>query len=54
MQCPTNDIEQKQMKSIPYASIVGSPIYEQTYTKTDIYFVVDMLGRYQSNPGIDH
>ena len=38
----------------PYASIVGSLMYAQVYTRPDIAFAVGMLGRYQSNPGIDH
>ena len=41
-------------KNIPYASIVGSIMYAQTCTRPDISFVVGMLGRYQSNPGLDH
>ena len=42
------------MKNIPYASIVGSLMYAQVYTRPDIAFAVGMLGRYQNNPGIDH
>ena len=42
------------MESIPYASVVGSLMYLQTYTRPYISFAVGMLGRYQSNPGIDH
>ncbi|XP_048326799.2 secreted RxLR effector protein 161-like [Ziziphus jujuba] len=42
------------MKAIPYASAVGSFMYAQVCTKLDIAFVVGMLGRYQSNPGVDH
>ena len=42
------------MKDIPYASIVGSLMYAQTCTRPYINFVVEMLGRYQSNPGMDH
>ena len=42
------------MKNILYASIVGSIMYAQTCTRPDISFVVGMLGRYQSNPGLDH
>jgi hypothetical protein len=53
-QCPKNDFEREQMKNIPYASAVGSLMYAQVYTRPDIAFVVGMLGRYQSNPGIDH
>ena len=54
MQCPKNDVERKEMESIPYASVVGSLMYLQTCTRPDISFAVGMLGRYQSNPGIDH
>ena len=54
MQCPKNELERKQMEQIPYASIVGSLMYAQTCTRADISFAVGMLGRYQSNPGMDH
>jgi len=54
MQCPKNDLERKQMENIPYASIVGSLMYAQTCTRPDISFAVVMLGRYKSNPGLDH
>lgn len=53
-QCPKNDFEREQMKNNPYASIVGSLMYAQVCTRPDIAFIVGMLGRYQSNPGIDH
>ncbi|XP_068655789.1 secreted RxLR effector protein 161-like [Aristolochia californica] len=53
-QCPNNDFEREQMKDIPYASAVGSLMYVQVCTRPDIAFVVGMLGRYQSNPGLDH
>ena len=54
MQCPKDDLEWKQMENIPYASIVGTLMYAQTCTRPDISFAVGMLGRYQSNPGLDH
>ena len=54
MQCPQNDLERKQMETIPYASVVGSLMYAQICTRPDISFAVGMLGRYQSNPGLDH
>ncbi|RVW92399.1 Retrovirus-related Pol polyprotein from transposon TNT 1-94 [Vitis vinifera] len=53
-QCPKNDLEREQMKNIPYASAVGSLMYAQVCTRPDIPFAVGMLGRYQSNPSIDH
>ena len=42
------------MERIPYASAIGSLMYAQTCTRPDISFIVGMLGRYQSNPGMDH
>ena len=53
-QCPRNDFERKKMKNTPYALAVGSLMYAQVCTRPDIAFAVGMLGRYQSNPGLDH
>ncbi|KAL0411894.1 UNVERIFIED_CONTAM: Retrovirus-related Pol polyprotein from transposon TNT 1-94 [Sesamum latifolium] len=53
-QCPMNDLEREQMKDIPYASAIGSLMYAQVCTKSDIAFAMGILGRFQSNPGLDH
>jgi hypothetical protein len=53
-QCPRNALEQEQMKNIPYASAIGSLLYAQVCTILDIAMAVGMLGRYQSNPGMEH
>jgi hypothetical protein len=42
------------MKSIPYASAIGSLMYAQVYTHPDLAFMTGMLDRYQKNPGISH
>ncbi|XP_033516008.1 secreted RxLR effector protein 161-like [Nicotiana tomentosiformis] len=42
------------MKDIPYASLIGSLMYALVCTRPDIAFAVRMLGRYQSNPGLDY
>ncbi|PKU77931.1 Retrovirus-related Pol polyprotein from transposon TNT 1-94 [Dendrobium catenatum] len=42
------------MDKIPYASAVGSLMYAQVCTRPDIAYIVGMLGRYLSNPGMDH
>ena len=42
------------MKAIPYSSSVGSLQYAQVCTCSDLAFVTGLLGRYQSNPGIEH
>ena len=52
--CPKNYFEREHMKNIPYASVVGSLMYAQVCTRPDIAFAVRVLGRYQSNPGLDH
>lgn len=42
------------MEKIPYASAIGSLMYAQVCTRPDIAFIVGVLGRYLSNPGVDH
>ena len=54
LQCPRTNVEKKEMESIPYASAVGSLMYAQVCTRPDIAYAVGMLGRYLSNPGMDH
>ena len=45
-QCPRNQCETDQMKSVPYASAVGSIMYAQVCTCPDLCFITGMLGRY--------
>ena len=54
MQCPKNDLERKQMENISYAYVVGSLMYAQTCMRPDISFAVGIIGRYQSNLGLEH
>jgi hypothetical protein len=42
------------MKSVSYTSTVGSLMYSQICTHPNLAFVIEMFGRYQKNPGIDH
>ncbi|XP_068657104.1 secreted RxLR effector protein 161-like [Aristolochia californica] len=53
-QCPKNDLERTEMHKIPYASVVGSLMYAQVCTRPDIAFIVGILGRYLSNPSMQH
>ena len=53
-QCPRNQYEIDQMKAVPYAAPVESLQYAQVCTRPDLAFVTGLLGRYQSNPGIEH
>jgi hypothetical protein len=45
-QSPRNQLEIDQMRSIPYASAIGSIMYVQVWTHTDLAFITGMLGRY--------
>jgi len=45
---------QERMKNILYASTVSSLMYAQVCTRLDIGFIVRLLGRYQSNIGLEH
>jgi hypothetical protein len=47
-----NQYEIDQMKSVSYASAVGSLMYAQVCTRSDLTFVTGMLDRYQKNPGV--
>lgn len=51
-QYPKNNLKEKQMKNIPYASVVGSLTYAQVCTRPDLTDIVGILDRYQSNPGL--
>jgi hypothetical protein len=53
-QSPKNRYEIDQIKSVSYTSTVGSLMYSQICTHPNLAFVIEMLGRYQKNPGIDH
>ena len=52
-QCPRNQYKIDRMKMIPYALAVGSLQYAQVCTRFDLAFVIGLLGRFQSNPGIE-
>jgi hypothetical protein len=54
VQSPMNQLEINKMKSIPYTSVVESIMYAQVCTRPDLAFVIGLLGRFQSNPGIKH
>ncbi|KAG8489197.1 hypothetical protein CXB51_017253 [Gossypium anomalum] len=53
-QCPKSNLEIQEMQKIPYASAVRSLMYAQVCTHPNIAYIVGMLDRYLSNPGIDH
>ncbi|KAA0064149.1 gag/pol protein [Cucumis melo var. makuwa] len=53
-QCPKTPQEAEDMSNIPYASAVGSLMYAMLCTRLNICYSVEIVSRYQSNPGRDH
>ena len=53
-QCPRNQYEIDRMKTVSYASAVGSLQYAQVCTRPNLAFVTRILGRYQSNLRIEY
>jgi hypothetical protein len=53
-QCPVEPKDIERMKSIPYASAVGSIMYAMMCTRPDLSYALSMTSRYQANPGECH
>ncbi|KAJ9553286.1 LOW QUALITY PROTEIN: hypothetical protein OSB04_017331 [Centaurea solstitialis] len=53
-QCPISSQEQDRMKSVPYASAIGSIMYAMLCTRPDVAYSVSVTSRYQQNPGEPH
>ena len=53
-QCPTTAEDRENMKDVPYASAIGSIMYAMLCTRPDVCHAISLVGRYQSNPGVDH
>jgi len=53
-QCLKGNLKIQEMQKIPYASTIGSLMYAQVCTRPDIVYIVGVLGKYLSNPGMDH
>lgn len=51
---PANEKERIEMNSKPYAQVVGSLMYAMLCTRPDLSFIVGLVSRFQSNPGIAH
>jgi hypothetical protein len=47
-------IENSEIQNIPYALVVGSIMYAQVCTRSNIAYIPGMLDMYMSNPGLDH
>ncbi len=53
-QCPKTPEEILEMLNIPYISAVGSLMYLAIMTRPDIAYIVCLLARFNSNPGMAH
>jgi hypothetical protein len=42
------------MKSVPYVSVIGSIVYDQICTHTNLIFIISMFGEFQRNSRIGH
>ena len=47
-------MEKAEMSKVPYASIVGSLMYEMVYARSDIIYAIGVIIRYISNPDREH
>ena len=46
--------DEERMKSVPYASVMGSLMYVMFCTRSDICYVVGIGSRYKSNLGSEY
>ena len=53
-QCPTTAEDREKMSVVPYASAIGSIMYAMLCTRPDVNLAVSLVGRYQTNPGMEH
>ncbi|KAJ9542958.1 hypothetical protein OSB04_029464 [Centaurea solstitialis] len=53
-QCPVSSEDQEKMKSVPYASAIGSIMYAMLCTRPDVAYSVSVTSRYQQNLGEPH
>lgn len=52
--CPTDDNEKQEMAKIPYMQAVGSLLFAAQITRPDISYAVNLLSRFNTNPGKAH
>ena len=52
--CPTSGPEGEDIKSVPYAPVVGSIMYAMVATWPDISHAVGVMSRFMHNPGRSH
>lgn len=53
-QCPRIEEEKEYMKTVPYASAVGSLMFAMICTRPDLAYAISFVSRFMSNPGKEH
>ena len=53
-QRPTTAEDREKLSTVPYASDIGSIMYAMLCTRPDVNIAISLVGRYQSDPGVDH
>lgn len=48
------DLEKKDMYNVAYALTMSSLMQAQVCTRHNLVFIIGILGRYLSNPGMPH
>ena len=51
---PSTEEDVKYMKTVPYASAIGSIMYAMNCTRPDVAFALSVTCRHQKNPGVKH
>ena len=51
---PQDEVEEADMKNVPYSEAVGSLMYAMLGTRPDLAFPVSHLSQYLSNPSLIH
>jgi len=49
-QCLQSQKEEEEMSRVPYASVVGSLMYDMVCTRPDLAYAVSIVNRFMSNP----
>ena len=53
-QSSTTTKERESMRVFPYASAIGSIMYVMLCTRPNVNLAISLVGRYQSDPGMEH
>ena len=46
--------DKEEMSVLPYASAIGSIMYAMLCTRPDVNLAISLVGRYQSDPEVEH